>query len=229
MATEERDRYEFRHQTLVELRTELELKQASMAKLLGVPQNTLSRWETGATPPDAKNLAKFYGIAMERKITPEFFRRRRPMAKKTTERTRLLVFWDFQNAGRAANRIQGVSDGIRTTLQKVFVGTSYQSFKAFAGVNQAAATENLIKAGWRVWEDDIDMDEELISQLRSDCGQEPQETVLVLIAKDRGYSEAIQNLKEQDIDVYLGDLDGNLGTQLKRAAGEGHVINLRSA
>ena len=229
MTTEERDRYEFRHQALVELRTKLELKQTAMAELLGVPQNTLSRWETGATPPDAKNLAKFYGIAMERKFTPEFFRRRRPMAKKTTGRTRLLVFWDFQNVGRAANRVQGVSDGIRTALQKRFTGTSYQRFKAFAGVNQAAATENLTETGWRVWEDDIDMDEELISQVRSDCGQEPQETILVFIAKDRDYSEVIQNLKEQDVDVYLGDLDGNLGAQLKRAVGEGHVINLRNA
>ena len=63
------------------------------------------------------------------------------------------------------------------------------------------------------------MDEELISQVRSDCGQEPQETILVFIAKDRDYSEVIQNLKEQDVDVYLGDLDGNLGAQLKRAVG----------
>ena len=229
MTQHDRNKYVFKHESLVEIRSALGLKQAQMGELLDVPQNTLSRWETGATAPDASNLAKIYGIAVERGLRPEFFVRRRPMAKKTTERTRLLVFWDFQNVGRAANRVEAVSNAIRATLQARFPGSSYQRFKAFAGVKQAAATENLMKAGWRVWEDDIDMDEELISQARADCGQEPEATVLFLIANDRGYSAIIRDLRQHDVDVYVGDLDGKVSTQLKGAVGEEHVVRIGGA
>ena len=224
---QERDRYEFRPHSLVDLRATLNLKQKGMAELIGVPQNTLSRWETGATAPDALNLAKIYGIAVERGEEIEFFVRRRPMAKKTTRRTRLLVFWDFQNEARAVSGVRSVGDGIRAALQARFGGASYQIFKAFGGVIQSLALDRLSEAGWRVWEDNIDMDEELISQARSDCGQEPEDTVLVLITKDRDYSEMISDLQEQGVDVYLGQLGGNLASRLRGTVGADHVIDLR--
>ncbi len=227
MATEERDRYEFRAHSLVDLRAELNLKQKQMAALIGVPQNTLSRWETGATAPDALSLAKIYGIAQERGKAVEFFVRRRPMAKKTNKRTRLLVFWDFQNVGAATNKVKDVNEKIRSALQARFGGASFQIFKAFGGLNQSKATDVLDELDWRVWEDDIDMDEELISQARSDGGQEPEETILVLIAKDGGYAEVIGDLREQGVDVYLGQLSGTLASKLKKGVDSDHFIDLR--
>lgn len=227
MTTQERDRYEFRPHSLIDLRSALSLKQKQMAELIGVPQNTLSRWETGATAPDALNLAKVYSIAQERGEEVEFFVRRRPMAKKTTGRTRLLVFWDFQNEGRAANSVQSVSDSIKAALQGRFGGASLQIFKAFGGANQSKATDMLDEAGWRIWEDDIDMDAELISQARSDSGQEPEDTLVILITKDRDYSEMINDLQERGVEVYLGQLSGNLSSKLRRAVDTDHIIDLR--
>lgn len=227
MTMQERDRYEFRPHSLIDLRSALSLKQKQMAELIGVPQNTLSRWETGTTAPDALNLAKIYSIAQEHGKEVEFFVRRRLMARRTTRRTRLLVFWDFQNEGRAANSVQSVSNNIKAALQGRFGGTSLQIFKAFGGANQSKATDVLDEAGWRIWEDDIDMDAELISQAKSDSGQEPEDTLVVLITKDRDYSEMINDLRERGVEVYLGQLGGNLSPRLKKAVDADHLIDLR--
>ena len=149
------------------------------------------------------------------------------MATRTTGRTRLLVFWDFQNEARAAGHVNGVSDRIAAALRPRFGGATLQIFKAFGGTNQSPALNRLGEAGWRVWEDDIDMDQELISQARSDCGHEPQNTTFVLITKDRDYSEMISDLRDQGVDVYVGQLGGNVSALLRSAVGGRHVIDLR--
>lgn len=233
MATEQRDRYEFRHQALVELRSKLGLKQAAMARLLDVPQNTLSRWETGATPPDAKSLAKFHSIAMERGKEMEFFVRKRPTPKKvkgTAEgRARLLVAWDFQNVGKRKNQVGQINRQIRKVTAERFSGTSQQAYRAFAGSNQSQATDTLANLAWRVWEDEKDIDKELISQVRNYCAQEPEETAVVLICNDGGYAAGlIQELKKDSVEFYVIDLDGKISARLKKAAGNDHLINLQS-
>ena len=220
------DRYEYRHQSLVELRAELKLKQSKMAELLGVPANTLSRWETGATKPDAESLAKFYSVAMERGITPEFFRRRRPQPRATKERTRLLVMWDFQSSGVGAKGVPSLVSRVKARLDKRFPTASHRLFKAFAGQNQTAATDELMKSGWRVWDDDGDMDRELIAQAKSDCGHEPNDTTLVLIAKGGGYAGLISDLQKQGAQVYLLAPDDNPSKRLVKSVGEDHVIRL---
>lgn len=66
--------YEFKKESLIEIRKKLGLSQGKMAELLGVPANTLSRWETGATIPDAGTLASIYSLARELGLdTPSFF------------------------------------------------------------------------------------------------------------------------------------------------------------
>ena len=66
--------YEFRKDSLIEIRKELGVSQGKMAEILGVPANTLSRWETGATIPDAGSLASIYSLARDHGIdTPSFF------------------------------------------------------------------------------------------------------------------------------------------------------------
>lgn len=62
----------FEPRSLVELRESLSLNQARMALALGVPTNTLSRWETGATTPDAATLAAVYSLATDHDIDPHF-------------------------------------------------------------------------------------------------------------------------------------------------------------
>jgi len=74
MAPMKQGLYEFRKDSLIEIRKELGISQGKMAELLGVPANTLSRWETGTTIPDAGSLASIYSLAREHGIdTPSFF------------------------------------------------------------------------------------------------------------------------------------------------------------
>ncbi len=233
MATAERDRYEFRHQALVELRSRLGLKQAAMAEALGVPQNTLSRWETGATPPDAKSLARFYSIAQEREEEVEFFMRKRPAPKlvkgKAKSRPRLLVAWDFQNTGQKKSQVKEINSRIRKAIAKRFPETSHQAYSAFGGVNQSAATDALANLAWRVWEDQKDIDKELIRQVKDYCAQEPQETAVVLICNDGDYDAGLtKELQRDGVEFYVGDLDGKVSERLRKAVSTNHVIDLRN-
>ena len=71
--------YEFKNDSLVEIRKLMGISQSKMAEELGIPANTLSRWETGATSPDAKALAAIYSKAKEYGVSniPPFFGVRR--------------------------------------------------------------------------------------------------------------------------------------------------------
>ena len=68
-----RPNYRFSPNSLIGLRRTLAITQAEMASRLGVPANTVSRWETGATVPDADSLAAIYSVAMEHQVQPNFF------------------------------------------------------------------------------------------------------------------------------------------------------------
>ncbi len=74
MAPVNQGMYEFKKDSLTEIRKRMGVSQNKMAELLGVPANTLSRWETGATVPDAGALAAIYSLAREQGVdTPLFF------------------------------------------------------------------------------------------------------------------------------------------------------------
>lgn len=67
--------YEFKNESLIEMRKRMGIAQSKMAELLGIPANTLSRWETGNTVPDASALAAIYSLAKEHGLSdiPQFF------------------------------------------------------------------------------------------------------------------------------------------------------------
>ena len=141
------------------------------------------------TTPDAEALASIYSLAIERGVTPNFFQRRRASTKPSTGRSTLLAMWDFQNVATPVHQVRSLDSTIRGELNKRFTSASHRLFKAFGSLNQSSATDELMRLGWRVWEDDDDMDEEIIAQAKSDCGQDPQNTVLVLITQDGDYME----------------------------------------
>ncbi len=140
-----------------------------------------------------------------------------------TNRTRLLVFWDFQNVGVAAKSVQDVSRRMRAALQGHFGGELVETFKAFGGTNQSAALEELSKLGWRARPIDDNVDDKLIAEAKSVCGQNPEETVFVLISGDTGYSGLISDLQGQGVDVHLLQL---LGPTLRNAVGGSNVIDI---
>ena len=219
-------KYGFNPESLVEVRTHLGLSQAKMAQLLGIPANTLSRWETGATTPDAESLAAVYSTALEHGLTPAFFKRRAPVVKPSKERSRLLVMWDFQNFGAGHQHVAGVNDWIKRELDKRFPATSYRRFKAFSHPSQSKSTDELQRLGWRVWEDDVDIDQEIINQSRSDCGQEPKDTVLIFITKDGDFVNLVQDLQAKGVDVYLFTPDSAYNQSLVRVVGRKHWLQI---
>ena len=142
-------------------------------------------------------------------------------------RTRLLVFWDFQNEGVAVNSVQNVNDRIRTAMRSRFGGASSQMFKAFGGTNQSPALNGLRQASWRVRPMDRNVDQRLIDEARSDCGQEPQATTFILISRDAGFAEVISDLREDGVDVYVGHLTPETPSPaLRNAVGRNHIISL---
>ena len=125
------------------------------------------------------------------------------MPKAFEKRSRLLVMWDFQNLGVPAWEVPQVNAWIRKELDTRFPATSYQRFKAFSHPSQSAAVDVLQDSGWRAWEDTEDMDEEMDNQSRSDCGQDPKDTILVLVTRDGDFVELVNDLKTEGVLVYL--------------------------
>lgn len=202
MKSTEQGTYEYKSESLVDIRKRLKISQSEMAKLLDVLPNTLSRWETGATAPDANSLAKIYSVAKEHGITPNFFSLRTE-TRGTRPRYQLIVLWDFQTLGVPVQQLGEADSWIRTEIGRRFDRMTHRLYKAFTHPSQSSEADTLEKLGWRVWEDDRDIDEEIIDQARSDSGQDPGGTVLVLITRDKSFINLIEELKIEGVRIYL--------------------------
>ena len=204
MAPPKQQQYRFSPQSIVELRKKLGLSQAALARSLGVPPNTLSRWEIGATTPDANSLAAIHSIAIEKGFTPSFFRKEK---RQTTKRTRLLVMWDFPDLAAHSQYVPNVDAWVRAECEKRFPTTTRRTFKAFVRATPWSSffdpADTLLDRGWKVWEEGEDLEETIIDHCKSDCGQDPSSTVLVLIARDGDYASTVNEIKSLDVRVYL--------------------------
>lgn len=227
MAPVKQKQYRFSPESIVELRKKLGLSQAGLARALGVPSNTVSRWENDATTPDAASLAAIHSVAMERGITPSFFKKRK---KQPMKRTRLLVVWDFPNLAAHVQHVPDIDTWLRAECDKRFPATNQRTFKAFVGATsgfgQFDPADTLLDRGWKVWEEeeDEDLDETIIDHCKSDCGQDPLSTTLVLVTRDGEYAEMIEELKGQGVRVYL--IGFGCSQELATAVGEKRLIEL---
>ena len=225
MAPVKQQRYRFSPESIVELRKRLSLSQAELATSLGIPQNTVSRWETGATTPDATSLAAIHSIAMERGITPSFFKKRK---KQTMKRNRLLVAWDFPNLAAQIQHVPDIDAWLRAECEKRFLTTTQRTFKAFVnatpGYSLNDPTDTLLDHDWKVWEESQDLDETVIDHCKSDCGQDPSRTILILIAKDGDYVDMINELNSLNVEVHL--LGFGCSQELVNAVGKRRLIEL---
>ena len=214
MAPVKPGRFKFDPGSIAQVRNRLGLSQKKLAARLGVPANTLSRWETGATTPDADSLAAIYSVAAKQGLSIQFFRKRKKQAKVAKDRTRLLVFWDFHHLSpqlsSLPNFLDGASASVRQELDRRFSATSSRQFKAFAKQSGLSLlgyqpTNELQRLGWKVWEDSADLSDDIIRQSKSDCGHEPEDTILVLLThpgRDE-FADLVGELKSQGVAVYL--------------------------
>lgn len=199
MSAIKQGKYEFKKDSLVEVRRQIGISQGKMAELLGVPANTLSRWEVGTTAPDAKHLAAFYSLAKEHRITPAFFGLRDNIIPFQYN---LIVLWDFQTIGTPASWVQHAHNTIVTELQKRFGGMT-PLYKVFTHPTQDNAAEELDKLGWRVFVGENEVFEDIIRHAKSDSGQNPEGTAVVLISKDEGFIGLIDELMNEGVQVYV--------------------------
>jgi DNA-binding transcriptional regulator YiaG len=191
--------YEFKKDSLVEVRRQMGLSQGKMADLIGVPSNTLSRWEIGTTYPDAQYLAAFYSAAKEHGVTPVFFGLRagsRPFPYN------LIVFWDFQSSGTLANWVPFTHSNIMTELTRRFSGMT-PILKAFVHPSQKDAAQQLKSLGWRVTDGESEVFGYILEDARSDSGHNPEGTVFVLISIDNDFVGLIDDLAKNGVQVYV--------------------------
>lgn len=219
-------RYEYRPSSLIHLRQRLSLKQKKMAELLEVPANTLSRWENGATTPDAESLAAIYSLAKEHGVTAEFFQPRKSQRKTQKQGTRLLVMWDLNGMAFPLLQLEELDIWIKDLKQTRFGTPTREWFKVFANPSQSSETDKLSGLNWDVWEYAKDIEKELISQAKSDCGQAPEETVFVLIGRNDTYADLLKELMEWGVDACLIESNNDYGMGLINKVPGVHRVQL---
>lgn len=210
-------RYKFRKESLIDIRKHMGLSQGKMADVLGVPANTLSRWETGATVPDADSLAAIYSVAKENGVTPTFFVATDEPGRSKPFRYNLIVIWDFQTAGVPAYWVQDANKNIEAEVSRRFVGMT-PIYKAFTHPSQQEAAKQLEDLGWRVWEGEQEVFDDIIEQAKSDSGQNPDNTVVVLISKDNKFVNLIEQLTARGVQAYVMSPQ-NYGNELLNKVG----------
>lgn len=221
MAPVKTSSYEFNAKSIADVRNRMKMKQTKMAELLGVPANTLSRWETGATTPDANSLAAIYSIAQDKGVSVNFFEipvKPQPAPKNGLK---VAVFADFQNIGVSARDVPQFDKHVRDAVERLFPNPQHTLFKAFVSPNQAK--ESLKQKGWRIKKGTGDLDNAIIQQAKAYCGEKPTKTALVLITKDGDFSGLVNEQKGKGVQVYLMS-PPNPSKKLLDAVGKKHKI-----
>ena len=194
-------RFVFNPDSIKRVREQLGLSQEKLAQSIGVAKTAVSRWEKGQVTPDANSLAVIYSVAKEDRIEPMFFKEAGPKVNKA--RSRLIVSWDFQNLPLSWVDVEEQSKVIKDQLVKKFPEVSYSLYKVFTSPQHSIAYNGLREQDWRIQEYNYNIDEELDTQSWSDCNHAPDDTIFVLITRDRDYVELIQELRKKGVMVFL--------------------------
>ena len=224
--------YRFSPSALREVREHLGLSQAQIAKRLNLPTNTVSRWERGETSPDANSLAAIYSIATGAGLQPVFFRKGGDMVSSTRrrqdpqkplngrrvlnrQRTRLAMMWDFQNVTLDADEAFDAWFYMHKFLHIAFPGVEEWDLKAYAPWQHYEAVRNLRYLD--VSHVGYNADSQIEQDVRRFCrlpgpggwrwgqpqGQDPRDTVLILVSKDGDFADLLDEADQAGIDVYI--------------------------
>lgn len=217
----------FDHTSIASTRARMKMKQAKMAQDLGIPVNTLSRWETGATIPDAKSLAAIYSLAASQGLTPQFFKETPQVRSQANSQSRLVVMVDLQNLGVSAKNVGQFDSWIRTIVEQKAPSATKKHLKVFGGTNQVAAIEKFSGLKWKSSNRSGDSDEAIIMESKSNCGHDPNDTVLVIATKDGGFVSLVDEIKQWGVTVYIVGPEST-SRKLKQAVGNNYFIKCPS-
>lgn len=209
--------YEYDASSIAVLRTRLKMKQTKMAELLGVPANTLSRWENGTTKPDAESLAAIHSIALENGATVNFFKKAtgtQPASQKlrngeasgksspvTKGISRMAAFLDFQNVGVAEKDFAKFNKSLRKKLADRFPNSKRSRFRAFvdSGKNSRMFESNQ----WNVNKGSGNRDKDIVKAVRDYCQSNAKGTAVVLLTKDGDFASLVKEMQGKGAHVYL--------------------------
>ena len=216
--------YAFDPDSLGAIRRRIGLTQAALAEQLDVPVNTVSRWETGATVPDAKALAAIFSIAKAGGASPHFFKGRAELKQLQGQRTQLLFVWDFQNHGLDASDIDEEWSYIHQYLKLRFPkARRNRRCWAYTALHQGQAARELERLGFQVFQGRFDADSQIIKDVQAACQNRPSKTVLVLVTDDGNFSEFLTELKQAGVDAYVLGTD-ECSERLRKPLGNGGVV-----
>ena len=218
--------HRFHKESITKLRQRLGLSQAEMGLRISVPKNTVSRWETGATVPDALQLAAIYSLGAEQGIKADFFvaakQKKQKSQPQASGRSIPLVYWDMQNVAPSTKQIGQWVATIEKAV-KAICGQAIPTCKVFYSPDQQKAVDQL--KGWRRQVCDEDCDERIVNQVRSDAGQNPSNTAVFLITRDRGYVNLIKEQRVKNVLAYV-ITPSNVSKKLVSAVGEEYLFTL---
>lgn len=183
---------------LVKVRNALGLSQAQMAARLGVPQNTVSRWETGATTPDAHSLAAVYSVAQKVGLMATFF-------KKAADPVPALAacYWDMATVPVHANVAAQVSEFLTGLMEQRAQRAERSLRKVFSNPPHDPTTAILQECGWGEWQDEGSQIDEIIHHVLSDIGHDPGSSVVFLVTANEALSDLVEEARRRRARVYV--------------------------
>ncbi|MCE2469512.1 MAG: helix-turn-helix transcriptional regulator [Dehalococcoidia bacterium] len=195
---------------LVKIRSALGLSQVAMAARLGVPQNSVSRWETGATTPDADTLAAVFSLAQETGLMVTFFKN---AEKRESNPAPALAacYWDVTTLPVPEDEVGKANNLLIELVEKHAHGAERVLLKAFSNLQskhtadlQSGHTDELLeRLGWRVWKDSSNWREEISKQILSDIGHAPDRTVVFLASAEAILRDTVEEARRCGASVYV--------------------------
>lgn len=137
-------------------------------------------------------------------------------------RNRVMVALDFQNLGVTANNVPALDAHIVREVERIIPTWDDGLFKAFCRPNQRAAINALAGLQWRNQSSPTDLDEAIVQQCMSYCGQDRGRTILFLCTKDGDFVNLVRHLRGRGVLVYVMG-PHNTNRHLIQEAGNGWI------
>lgn len=137
-------------------------------------------------------------------------------------RNRVMVALDFQNLGVTASRVPALNSHIMREIERILPAWEDDLFKAFCRPDQRTAVNVLAGLHWRNQSSTTDLDEAIVQQCLSYCGQYRERTILFLCTRDGDFASLVRQLRSRGVLVYVMG-PRNTNRSLIREAGNGWI------
>jgi transcriptional regulator with XRE-family HTH domain len=217
--------YVFDAGTIRRLRERLDWSQAKLALELQIPINTVSRWESGATTPDARSLASIYSVAKANGQEISFFGRAEGVVTTVQQRTRAIVVWDYQNMGIRYGGFGETAEQLLRFIRSRYPGISIAHAVVFTDHMSGWQIRSEIQDAQFELDDSEsgDRDSDIAELLLRLSAKKAGRTVVFLVSKDGDFATTIEQVRAKGAHVWVWG-GGEESERLVRAVGRKYVI-----